>query len=305
MNNKNIILLSVISLFVIAISILVIPVYGQEIDVITTDKEIYDENDYVILMTGTLRPSIDGNVSPDYGKIIGFEIQGPNNHDIEILGLWTKVDRNGNFVKEFKIIEIASEISGDDVLPTNGIYTIKTEIDNSRNLETNFQYGDSFLDIMIDKISYNLHDIIMVKANGDYEFASYDIELVNSVGNVSATRTIISDVNGDFKTGFQVDHLVNLVNGNFTIKVPNITYSHSQVDFQIDNIKENQKSSKPIESEDVDFVKLIKETNLKNSKLKLFYDLNLENIQLKTEIELLKLQIIELQKIIDELLSLK
>lgn len=302
---------TVMILVLLTISLIVTfpTIYGElDYDIITTDKKLYDQNDLIVTISGTLHPSINGNASIDYGRIISFTIQGPIDHDIEILNFWSQVDRDGNFIKEFKIIELDSEFNDGFVLPTNGIYTIKTDIGNYRHLETTFQFGESFLDLKTNKQFYNLHEIILISGNGDFEFKSYNIELINPNGDLSAMRTITSDIHGDFKTGFQVDHLVNLVSGNYTIQISNIEYSYSKVIFEIDNINETQKVTKPkniLEHETINVSKLIKENNLSNLKLKLYFDTIMDNENLKIENELLKLQIINLQKLIDDIQSVQ
>jgi len=106
---------------------------------------------------------------------------------------------------------------------------------------------------------------------------------------------------GNFKTGFQVDNLVNLVNGSFTIKITNISYDYSKIYFKIDNIKETQKTIKPeriIEHKNDTLDRLMRGLDLSNSQLKFYHELEAENINLKTEVELLKLQIIDLTNVL-------
>ena len=288
-------------------SIILIPLtYGAtlpEYDIITTDKKIYDQTDYTILITGTLRPSVNGNASEDYGRIISFTLKAPNDRDIDVLGFWTHVDRNGNFSKEIKILDLGLDINRVNKYPTNGIYTIEFDVGNYRHIETNFQYGHYFLNIAVDKKLYNLHDIILIVGGSALESASYSLELINPNGDLSASRNVSSDMYGNFKTSFQIDNLVNLVNGNYTIQVPNILFEHSQVNFQVDNIVETQKTKKPVNIIDQEYSyldKLMQEIDVSNLKLKFYHNLEIENSNLKRENELLKMQIIDLQSTISE-----
>ncbi len=299
---KQVFLILILLVFTITVVPSIYGVSEQEYDVIITDKKLYDQNDLVIFITGTLHPSMNGNASEDYGRIIGFTVQGPNDRDIDVLGLWSTVDRNGNFVKELKIAELGSDIKDEYKHLPNGIYTIGVDIGNYRHLETSFQFGQSYLNISTDKKLYNLHDLIMITGNGDFEFASYDVEIINPIGDLSAIRTITSNIYGDFRTSFQIDNLVNLVNGTYTIEIPNITYNYTKINFEVDNIEEKQKSSKPktvIEQQYDDFNKLIQELDMSNSKLKFYLDLEAENVNLKNENELLQVQLINLQNIIN------
>jgi len=302
---KNFIVL-ILFVFLITLTPSIFGTNHQEQDVINTDKKIYDQNDRTILITGILHPSINGNASEDYGSIVGFTLKAPFDRDIDVLNFWSRVDRDGKFFKELPLLELGLDVNGGNAYPTHGIYTIEINIGNYRHLETSFQFGQTFLDITNDKKLYNLHEIIMITGSNALEFTSYNIEIVNPNGFLSSTRTVTSDLYGNFKTSFQIDNLVNLVNGNYTIQIPNITYEYSQVNFQIDNIIENQKTTKPvklIQHEYGDFDKLIKELDMSNSKLKFYQDLKDENINLKIENELLQMQITDLQNTLKEQLK--
>lgn len=291
----------VLFLFIFSILFIVSDSFAEtENNIIITDKKLYNFNDLVIVVSGILEPSIDGKASTDYGKIIGFTVKDPENDSIDMLGLWTAVNREGEFRIELKTNELSLVLNGDDVMSDEGFYTVSTDVGNYRHLETKFQFGDSFIDIQTDKKFYDVYDIMLVTGKSHSVETVYDIEIINPDGDVSMSRIITPDIYGDFKTVFEVNSFIHLVNGIYSINVNNTSFDYESKTFGIYGVEEIQETKKPektIHHENVDLVKIKNENQI-------IANLKMQNEILKNQNELLLVQIATLQNTIDNQLEI-